>query len=214
MAASAGLDLLLHKVFKMRLLALFLLAFLAACTDEKKPAATAPASSSSFSMEMNQDFKAVLDDYYQLSELLVNWDSTSLDSAAASLKGKVDRLSDRLDTASGTLKAKLSAGRQQFTEIRNAALELTVHKDITARRHSFHILSENLFRFLETAGYDQSRIYLHECTMPFNDTGRGVWLSKTEEKRNPYLGLHHPYYKAGMLECGTLEGKIDHVKEN
>ncbi len=198
----------------MRLLALAFLAFLAACTDDKKPAALTSTMQSSFSNEMNQDFKGVLDSYYNLSELLVNWDSTSIDSAAMQLKEKVDQLSARMDTATGELKNRLATGDTAFSEVRNTALELTVTKDLTARRHSFHILSENLFRFLETAGYDQSRIYLHECTMPFNDTGRGVWLSKTEDKRNPYLGLHHPYYKAGMLECGTLEGKIDRVKEN
>ncbi len=198
----------------MRLLALAFLVFLAACTDDKKPAALSSTSQSSFSNEMNQDFKGVLDSYYNLSELLVNWDSTAIDSAAMQLKEKVDQLSARMDTATGALKSRLATGDTAFSEVRNTALELTVTKDLTARRHSFHILSENLFRFLETAGYDQSRIYLHECTMPFNDTGRGVWLSKTEDKRNPYLGLHHPYYKAGMLECGTLEGKIDRVKEN
>ncbi len=198
----------------MRQLALILLVFLAACTDDKKPAALTSTTQSSFSNEINQDFKGVLDSYYNLSELLVNWDSTAIDSATMELKEKVDQLSARMDTATGELKSRLATGDTAFAEVRNTALELTIHKDLTARRHSFHILSENLFRFLETAGYDQSRIYLHECTMPFNDTGRGVWLSKTEDKRNPYLGLHHPYYKAGMLECGTLEGKIDRVKED
>ncbi len=198
----------------MRQLALILLVFLAACTDDKKPAALTSTTQSSFSNEINQDFKGVLDSYYNLSELLVKWDSTAIDSATMELKEKVDQLSARMDTATGELKSRLATGDTAFAEVRNTALELTIHKDLTARRHSFHILSENLFRFLETAGYDQSRIYLHECTMPFNDTGRGVWLSKTEDKRNPYLGLHHPYYKAGMLECGTLEGKIDRVKED
>ncbi|MGZ8544843.1 MAG: DUF3347 domain-containing protein [Flavisolibacter sp.] len=198
----------------IRLMALFLLGLLAGCKDEKKTTNEASTVNSLYSMEMNQDLKGLLDSYYQLSELLVKWDSTALDSATAGLKMKVDRLSERMDTATGALKMRLSAGNQHFTEVRNATLEISRQQDITARRHSFHILSENLFRFLDTAGYDQAKIYLHECTMPFNDTGRGVWLSRTEEKRNPYLGLHHPYYKAGMLECGTLEGKIDQVKEN
>jgi hypothetical protein len=45
--------------------------------------------------------------------------------------------------------------------------------------------------------------------MPFNDTGRAVWLSKSDTLRNPYLGLHHPRYGSGMLECGTQEATID-----
>jgi hypothetical protein len=46
--------------------------------------------------------------------------------------------------------------------------------------------------------------------MAFNDTETAQWLSKTEDIRNPYLGLHHPKYKSGMLECGEVKDSIDY----
>jgi hypothetical protein len=57
--------------------------------------------------------------------------------------------------------------------------------------------------------YDESTIYLQECPMAFNDTDPGLWLSKTSDIRNPYLGVQHPKYKSGMLECGETKDSLD-----
>jgi len=45
--------------------------------------------------------------------------------------------------------------------------------------------------------------------MAFNDSEAGVWVSKEEAIRNPYLGLHHPYYKSGMVECGETKDVVN-----
>ena len=184
--------------------------FTTACNNNGKESSTQQqAVSSHYSNDLNQAFDSTLNSYYALSERLVNWDSAHLDSATLILKNNIDLLSAKLDTATGENRNRILEGSTYFSQVKTSASELMNTGDITAKRQIFHVLSENLFHFLEKIQYDRDPIYLQECTMPYNDTGRGVWLSKSEERRNPYLGLYHPYYKAGMLECGTIEGKID-----
>ena len=50
--------------------------------------------------------------------------------------------------------------------------------------------------------------------MAFNDTEPGLWLSKTEAIRNPYLGLHHPKYGKAMLVCGEVKDEIQFSKND
>jgi hypothetical protein len=46
--------------------------------------------------------------------------------------------------------------------------------------------------------------------MAFNDIDSGYWLSKSNSIRNPYMGLHHPRYHSGMLNCGET---LDSIKQ-
>jgi hypothetical protein len=181
---------------------------LLACNNSENSSVKA-GPSSAFSTDMNQAIDSTLDQYFALSELFVNWDSTKIDLAVSNLQASMDHLSSRIDTASGENKNKFDKGKGYFNNAKTATRQMLAEPDLFTKRHSFHIVSDNMFHFLEAIRYDMNPVFLQECTMPFNDTGRGVWLSKTEEKRNPYLGLYHPYYKSGMLECGTLEEKID-----
>jgi hypothetical protein len=64
---------------------------------------------------------------------------------------------------------------------------------------------------MRTIRYDESKIYLQECPMAFHDTAHGIWLSSKAEIRNPYLGLHHPKYKSGMLKCGETKDTLNFV---
>lgn len=76
------------------------------------------------------------------------------------------------------------------------------------KRRAFHTVSQNMYDLLRTVQYDAETVYLQECPMAFNDDETGNWLSNTADIRNPYLGLHHPRYKNGMLECGETKDSI------
>lgn len=195
------------------IIVLFILC-LSACGQKDEQKQT-EQDSGKYSPAINQAIDSSLNKYYALSETLVKWDSSNVDSAAKILIGSLDQLSLNLDTVTGARRNSLLEGNAFFVLATNSVNEMITARDLTAKRHRFHDVSDNLFLFLDAIEYDHKPVYLQECTMPFNDTGRGVWLSNTEERRNPYLGLHHPYYKAGMLECGTLEKKIgETTKEN
>jgi hypothetical protein len=76
------------------------------------------------------------------------------------------------------------------------------------KRRSFHSLSQNIFDLLRTIRFDAAKVYLQECPMAFNDTEAAIWLSNKTEIRNPYLGLHHPRYQSGMLNCGDVKDSL------
>ena len=152
-----------------------------ACNENENDNRASPVAAK-YSPAINGAIDSGLLNYYFLSETLVQWDSTKVDSAATILGESLNQLSQNL-----------LEGNVFFNQAANAVQKMLADGDLTAKRHSFHLVSENLFAFLDAIEYDHKPVYLQECTMPFNDTGRGVWISKTEEKRKQYQGLHQPY---------------------
>src|SRR5256885_16477683 len=77
------------------------------------------------------------------------------------------------------------------------------------KRQSLNLFSNELLSFLTTIKYDLAKIYFNECPMAFDEGNPAAnWLSATETIRNPYLGLHHPKYKGGMINCGETKATI------
>jgi hypothetical protein len=189
------------QIFDMRVVLILLLtAWLAACSDdEKKPVEQQRISQNT--AVFNRAVGAMLEAYYEVSEALVNWDSIRIIAASQKLDSMVKKidLNELKDRADLLQKANLSL----FKTV-DASLSLGQVKDINIKRQHFHSLSTALFGFLSSVEFDEKSIYLQECPMAFNDTGTGVWLTDKglDSIRNPYLGLHHPKYGKGMLECG------------
>jgi hypothetical protein len=160
---------------------------------------------SKYSDILNQSINDLLNGYYNLSEAFVTWDSAAIKVKTLELKDKVQKLSlDEIqkDTA---IYQTASTYKDAFkNDI--SGIEATI--DITEKRRAFHSLSQNIYDLLRTIQYDASKVFMQECPMAFNDTETGSWLSKTENIRNPYLGLYHPRYKNGMLECGEVKDSL------
>ena len=189
----------------MRHYLLFLfIVIICSCGEADKPAAEKPRSSK-FSALFNASFQSFLDDYYAMSEMFVKWDSAGVAPLAGTMIKEMDNLN---------FETKDSVARNKFLSVKadlNSQLFTITQTGVTLenKRRSFDHFSEALYDYLRNIEYDAAKIYLHECTMPFNDTGRAVWLSRSENLRNTYLGISHPRYGSGMLECGTNEGTID-----
>jgi hypothetical protein len=195
------------QIFAMRYLtaALFTTTiFFSACnnsdtTAEQEKSAPQAMAESRHSSAFNQSVQSAMQTYYSLSEAFVNWDSVAVSSFAKELSGKLDSLSliEIKDSAANTT----SPG----TYIADAKKDLSgmmAANDITTKRHALNSFTDHLYQFLNAAKYDRQKLYLQECPMAFNDEEPGVWLSPGDSIRNPYLGLHHPRYGKGMLECG------------
>jgi hypothetical protein len=137
----------------------------------------------------------------------VQWDTVAASKNLISLKNSVDSLqyeAQQDDSISyETANTYLTAMRNDVNRMQNAS-------DITAKRRMFNSFSNSLYEFIRVVQYDHAKVYLQECPMAFNDTETAQWLSKTSEIRNPYLGLHHPKYKSGMLECGEVKDSIEY----
>jgi len=195
------------QIFAMRYLlaALFTTAIItSACsnpdtkseTQEKGPAGMAE---SRHSTAFNQSVQAALQTYYNLTEAFVNWDSVAATRLANDLGAKLDSLS--LNSMKDSAAINTAPGTS-IADAKNDLSAMTAANDITAKRRALNSFTDHFYRFLNAAQYDRQKLYLQECPMAFNVEEPGVWLSPADSIRNPYLGLHHPRYGKGMLECG------------
>lgn len=165
-----------------------------------------PVAVSQYSPAFNQSINAFLNDYYSLTEAFVNWDSSAVTTAANGMNGALANVKwDDLQKDTIIYQTAVS----DTGVFRSDLNTLASTTDLTTKRHSFHALTNNLYDLLRTIKYDGGKLYLQQCPMAFNDNEEGVWLSKTEKIRNPYLGLHHPRYKAGMISCGETKDTLN-----
>ena len=102
--------------------------------------------------------------------------------------------------------------RSLFNRAKKNVVELEKKRGITQQRHVFDSLSKNFYSILKSIPSKSPEIYLQVCPMAFNEVDSGYWLSKSNIIRNPYMGLHHPRYHSGMLECGETLDSINQSK--
>lgn len=169
--------------------------------EVKGPAAVAAR----YPVAFTDSVKGFLENYYALSEAFVAWDTLAVHRATGALRAslqtvKLDNL--KKDTVIHETAVSYLAGLNEEVNRLEGA------KDITEKRRVFHTVSQNIYDLLRTLKYEGGTVYLQECPMAFNDTETAAWLSKSPELRNPYLGLHHPKYRSGMLECGETKDSI------
>jgi predicted peroxiredoxin len=164
-----------------------------------------PVSVSRYAAAFNHSIDTFLNTYDALTESLVHWDSMAVAAKANTMQQALTNVKwDALQK--DTVIYQTASG---YTGIFKNDIEILTSKaDLTAKRHAYHALSQNLYDMLRTIKYDGAKLYLQQCPMAFNDTEEGLWLSKTEKIRNPYLGLHHPKYKSGMISCGETKDTI------
>lgn len=155
----------------------------------------------------NRSVASAMNAYFNLTEAFVKWDSASIPSLAGNLKNTLDSIqvkelkSDTSDISQTAL-GFITNAKQDVNQIINTVT-------LTEKKHSFNSLSDNIFQFLRVVKYDREKLYLQQCPMAFNDTEPGMWLSKKDSIRNPYMGLHHPRYGKGMLGCGDIKEVVD-----
>lgn len=182
----------------------FLIAF-AACTNSKNEKAEVKTLSA-HSQTFNDSMNALMNDYYNLSEAFVNWDSVEVAKNARSLQEKLGSFS--LEEIKKDSSAALNAAQALF-DMNLKSEGIATQGNFTIKRQIFNDLTEKLYSFLHDVRFDEKKIYLQECPMAFNDTIPGDWLSQTDSIRNPYLGLHHPKYGKAMIDCGSTKATID-----
>ena len=169
-----------------------------------------PLAVSKHSEAFNQSVQTLLDTYYEMSEVLVNWDSATVNSKAGEIKTALDslKLDELKSDTTGIYESALEPVSNSRTEINNMINAAT----LDAKRVSFNALSENIRLLLIVVKYDRNKLYWQECPMAFGEESSGYWLSKSVAVRNPYLGNKHPVYHAGMLECGGPKDTINFTR--
>jgi hypothetical protein len=164
-----------------------------------------PVAVSKYSSSFNDSVNKALNDYYALSEAFVNWDTVAIRLRARQLQNSMNSIHfDEVKKDTAIYETAISYQEGFASEL----LSIITEPDITQKRINFNSFSQNLFDLLRTIRFDASKVFVQECPMAFNDSEPGIWLSNTSTIRNPYLGLHHPRYKAGMIECGETKDSL------
>jgi Protein of unknown function (DUF3347) len=194
---------------------LTLIIILNSCSgDKEKKTADSSVNSSGSAVTVQTDsstktaISAMLGAYYQLKDALVEADTSAASLASMKLATladsiHVDGLNDSslintINNLSGTIAAEAKTMPQEA--------------DITEKRRSFSMITENFYPLLQAVQYNDAIVYHQMCPMAFNDTESAFWLSDNREIMNPYLGKKHPKYSAGMLHCGELKDSISYRK--
>ncbi|MCM4158499.1 DUF3347 domain-containing protein [Antarcticibacterium flavum] len=141
----------------------------------------------------NSQTGRIVNDYLQLKDALVADNVEEAAKAGGSLVAAFDgfNMSEYNETQ-----------KQELTEIIEDAKEHAEHitmSDIAHQREHFDILSVDLADMLEITGSPKT-LYQQFCPM-YNDNKGAIWLSASEEIRNPYYGQK-------MLKCGEVQKEI------
>ena len=145
-------------------------------------------------MEGNQETSevtAIIDHYLELKNALVAEDSEKAATAGRMVFNALEQL-DRSSIA--------EAQQQEVEDIVVDAMEHAEHiaeSDIGHQREHFQILSIDLSDLVAITGTDRT---LYQAYCPMYNEG-GIWLSTTEEIKNPYFG-------SKMLKCGEVQEVI------
>lgn len=184
----------------MRPIIFSIMVLLASCNDdEKKPIPQTAPAQSKHSEAFNSSVENSLKAYDQLAEAFVQWDSVSIPRLAIELKQNLDKI----DTS------QVKGESARLTTVKRELTTLEGNHPLDTKRHALNLLSDHLFQYLNSVQYDKRELFLQECPMAFNDTESGLWISGADSIRNPYLGMHHPKYKSGMLKCGDNKDRIN-----
>lgn len=175
-------------------------------TVHEEPKAT-PIAVSQHSDTFNTSMNKMLDDYAAMTEGFVNWDTAAIDRQAAALKQSLSTINFQ-ELKDSTIYQTAISYRDNFSNDLNNIQQAA---GIAKKREAFNSFSQNLYDLLRVVHYDQSKIYLQECPMAFNDSDPGMWLSRNVTIRNPYLGLHHPKYGKAMIECGDTKDSLNYT---
>jgi hypothetical protein len=181
--------------------------------DQPEAPKQQPVAVSRYSGGFDSSIANLLNHYYRLSESLVKWDSAEARTNASAFLDALSTTSfDEVKKDSlifQTAQTYLASIPQDLQAIQQRA-------GLTEKRRAYQSLTQNIYDLLRTIKYSQTKVYLHECPMAFNDTETAHWLSNTgsdKERRNPYLGLYHPIYKRGMLTCGETKDSLNSARQ-
>jgi hypothetical protein len=191
-------------------IALYFLFFSKDDTSQQEAPKQQPLAQSKNTEAFNKPFNDMLNNYFDLKNALVEWDTAKATASALMLSELAGKLPyDELKGDATIVETAKSFSGSVVSEAQGVAGENTIE----GKRRSFYTLSENLFNLLRTVKYDQQVVYYDKCPMAFNDNETAYWLSNSREIVNPYLGNKHPKYKSGMLHCGSVEDSVNYIAQ-
>ncbi len=149
------------------------------------------------STDFQEEFRAVLSNYFELKDALVDSDS----SAVAK---KAKKMLVQLRKTDTTEVGKMP--RAHLAKITEMLSDMAQTADLEKQRAHFVMLSENMIAIASNLNNLEQKVYLQHCPMADNSYGAN-WLSQDPEIRNPYFG-------EAMLDCGEIKKEWTPKKED
>ncbi|HLI93659.1 MAG TPA: DUF3347 domain-containing protein, partial [Puia sp.] len=116
------------------------------------------------SSSFNMAFAGLMDQYFDMKDALVNWDTAKADAAAYRVAAKADSLPvGRLKADSAIVKTAESLAASIDAEAKG----FTAETGIEGRRRSFNMLTDELYNLIRTVRYDGQTVYHIRCPMAF-----------------------------------------------
>lgn len=171
-------------------------------TSEENTALKPKKHSDIFNTKVDEAVNA----YMILKDAFVNADSVQARQQSIQFVTLVDQIPlDELQKDDPQLSG---AAKQQVSDMKANAQPISTDETLNEMRHDFYMVSESLYPFLKTIGYEGPKLYWQNCPMAFGDDQEANWLSTSAQISNPYLGKNHPKYKSSMLRCGEVKDSI------
>ncbi len=142
------------------------------------------------SSEFDQQITALINSYMAMKNAFVDADTSEIKAKTANFIASADSL--HLNELQEKDSSIYMAVQQNVSDIKANANPILEETDITEMRHDFSMVSENLYPFLKTIGYEGEKLYWQNCPMAFGEDKPANWLSKTSTIYNPYLGKKAP----------------------
>jgi Cu(I)/Ag(I) efflux system membrane fusion protein len=152
------------------------------------------------STEFNNQIATLINSYMAMKSAFVEADTSGIKTKTAGFIASADSL--HLEELQEKDSSVFMAVQQNLSDIKANAKPILEESDISEMRHDFSMISENLYPFLKTIGYEGEKLYWQNCPMAFGENKPANWLSNNSEITNPYLGKKDPVYKSAMLHCG------------
>jgi hypothetical protein len=166
-----------------------------------------PLALKKHSTAFNKSVSDCLDMYFAMKDALVEADTVSVKINCKKFIQLLDSIP--LEELKNDTANIYETAKQNYTDIKSNAESLLQQTDILEMRKDFGMVSEMMYpSFFKTINYEGPNLYWQNCPMAYGEGQEANWISKTIEIINPYMGKHHPEYKAGMLHCGELKDTI------
>jgi hypothetical protein len=156
--------------------------------------------------QFNQNIAATMNAYMDMKNAFVDGDTAEIKGNTAKFIAATDHIN--LAEIQKNDSSIYIAATQNISDIKANASPILQENDLSEMRHDFSMVSENLYPFLKSIGYEGQKLYWQNCPMAFGDDKPANWLSNTSEILNPYLGKNHPEFKSAMLHCGETMDSI------
>ncbi|MCX6337795.1 MAG: DUF3347 domain-containing protein [Bacteroidetes bacterium] len=171
-------------------LACFMVFFLVSCScqNEKKEVESATKQEvllkTTNSNAFNESFNNLLKAYFNLKDQFIAEKDTGIAQTARLLMLASDSL--QLSQLQFQGDSNLINTAKTYTEGISAEIQgLLGEKDLSAKRRSFQMVSDQLYDLIRTVQYNQIVLFHYYCANSFDDQG-AYWISQISDGKNPY----------------------------